>query len=150
MILFEVRVMELVQLFLWIVYPYSVAVIMAMALVWHYDSDSDDRAATRASRYLSCTVKALMLLSTGTGISIFLSGSISDEPVQLLRLMVSSAQLQPEMGLVLDISILSKVHFFLVFLFLLSLAFTKEFYYLLKPHLYVRKLFLKLNFEKKG
>jgi nitrate reductase gamma subunit len=142
--------MEMVQVFLWIVYPYTVAAIVAMGLVWQYDSASEEGARTKASRYLVCTVKALMVLSSATGIAIVLSNSISNEPVQLLRWLISLAQLQPDMDLVMNISILSKVHFIIVFLFLLSLAFTKEIYYLLKPHLYVKKLFLKLHFEKRG
>jgi nitrate reductase gamma subunit len=142
--------MEWVQVFLWIVYPYTVAAIVAMGLVWQYDSASEERTRTKASWYLGCTVKALMVLSSATGIAIVLSNSISNEPVQLLRWLISLAQLQPDMDLVMNISILSKLHFIIVFLFLLSLAFTKELYYLLKPHLYVKKLFLKLHFEKRG
>lgn len=68
-------------------------------------------------------------------------GDIANEPVLLLRWLISLAQLRPDMSLVMDVSILSKVHFIFVFLFLLSLAFTKEIYYLLKPHLYLKKIF---------
>lgn len=142
--------MEMVQILLWIVYPYSVAAIVGMGLVWQYDSAGDDDAESKASRYLACTVKALMVLSTGTGIAITLSGSVSNEPLLLLRLLISLAQLQPDMELVMNMSILSKVHFIFVLLFLLSMAFTKEIYYLVKPHLYVKKLYLKLHLEKRG
>lgn len=142
--------MELVQIFLWVVYPYSVAAIVGMGLVWQYDSAEDDGAESKFGRYLACTVKALMFLSTATGIAIVLSSSISNEPLLLLRLLISLAQLQPDMELVMNISTLSKVHFIVVFMFLLSMAFTKEIYYLVKPHLYVKKLYLKLHFEKRS
>jgi nitrate reductase gamma subunit len=142
--------MEMLQVFLWIVFPYTVAAILAMGLVWQYDSSCVEGANTKAGRLLLYVVRGLMFISTATGVSIVLTGSISNEPVQLLRWLLSLAQLQPDMDLVLDISILSTVHFIVVFLFLLSLAFTKEIYYVLKPHLYLKKILLKLQYEKRG
>jgi nitrate reductase gamma subunit len=146
----EVRAMEMLQIFLWIVYPYSVAATVAMGLVWQYDSSREEGTRSKAGRFLLVVVKTLMVASTATGIAIVLSSSIAYEPVLLFRWLISLAQLQPDMSLVTDVSILSKVHFIIVFLFLLSLAFTKEIYYLLKPHLYIKKIFLKLQFERRG
>lgn len=146
----EVRAMEMLQIFLWIVYPYSVAAIVAMGLVWQYDASREEGTRSKAGRLLLVIVKTLMAASTATGIAIVLSSSIANEPVLLLRWLISLAQLQPDMSLVTDVSILSKVHFIFVFLFLLSLAFTKEIYYLLKPHLYIKKIFVKLHFERRG
>ncbi|MBT2694310.1 respiratory nitrate reductase subunit gamma [Bacillus sp. ISL-55] len=142
--------MELIQLFLWIVYPYSVAAIVAMGLVWQYDASREEGTRSKAGRFLLVVVKTLMVASTATGIAIVLSSSIAYEPVLLFRWLISLAQLRPDMSLVTDVSILSKVHFIIVFLFLLSLAFTKEIYYLLKPHLYIKKIFLKLHLERRG
>lgn len=142
--------MEMLQIFLWIVYPYSVAAIVAMGLVWQYDASREEGTRSKAGRLLLVIVKTLMAASTATGIAIVLSSSIANEPVLLLRWLISLAQLQPDMSLVTDVSILSKVHFIFVFLFLLSLAFTKEIYYLLKPHLYIKKIFVKLHFERRG
>jgi nitrate reductase gamma subunit len=146
----EVRAMEMLQIFLWIVYPYSVVAIVAMGLVWQYDASREEGTCSKAGRFLLVVVKTLMVASTATGIAIVLSSSIAYEPVLLFRWLISLAQLQPDMSLVTDVSILSKVHFIVVFLFLLSLAFTKEIYYLLKPHLYIKKIFLKLQFERRG
>jgi nitrate reductase gamma subunit len=146
----EVRAMEMLHIFLWIVYPYSVAAIVGMGLVWQYDASGEEGPRSKAGRLLLGLVKTLMAASTATGIAIVLSGSIAYEPVLLFRWIISLAQLQPDMSLVMDVSILSKVHFIVVFLFLLSLAFTKEIYYLLKPHLYLKKIFLKLHFERRG
>lgn len=142
--------MEMLHIFLWIVYPYSVVAIVAMGLVWQYDASREEGTRSKAGRLLLGIVKLLMAASTATGIAIVLSSSIAYEPVLLLRWLISLAQLQPDMSLVMDVSILSKVHFIVVFLFLLSLAFTKEIYYLLKPHLYLKKIFLKLQFERRG
>jgi len=142
--------MEMLQIFLWIVYPYSVVAILAMGLVWQYDASREEGSRSKAGRLLLVVVKTLMAASTATGIAIVLSSSIAYEPVLLLRWLISLAQLQPDMSLVMDVSILSKVHFIIVFLFLLSLAFTKEIYYLFKPHLYLKKIFLKLHFERRG
>ncbi|GAM15697.1 respiratory nitrate reductase subunit gamma [Mesobacillus selenatarsenatis] len=142
--------MEMLQIFLWIVYPYSVAAIVAMGLVWQYDASREEGTRSKAGRFLLVVVKTLMVASTATGIAIVLSSSIAYEPVLLFRWLISLAQLQPDMSLVMEVSILSKVHFIVVFLFLLSLAFTKEIYYLLKPHLYIKKIFLKLQFERRG
>ncbi|WP_209437929.1 MULTISPECIES: respiratory nitrate reductase subunit gamma [Mesobacillus] len=142
--------MEMLHIFLWIVYPYSVVAIVAMGLVWQYDASREEGTRSKAGRLLLGIVKILMAASTATGIAIVLSSSIAYEPVLLLRWLISLAQLQPDMSLVMDVSILSKVHFIVVFLFLLSLAFTKEIYYLLKPHLYLKKIFLKLQFERRG
>jgi nitrate reductase gamma subunit len=142
--------MEMLQIFLWIVYPYSVAAIVAMGLVWQYDASREEGTRSKAGRLLLVVVKTLMAASTATGIAIVLSSSIANEPVLLFRWLISLAQLQPDVSLVMNVSILSKVHFIVVFLFLLSLAFTKEIYYLLKPHLYIKKIFLKLQFERRG
>jgi nitrate reductase gamma subunit len=142
--------MEMLHIFLWIVYPYSVAAIVGMGLVWQFDASGEEAPRSKAGRLLLVLVKTLMAASTATGIAILLSGSIAYEPVLLFRWIISLAQLQPDMSLVMDVSILSKVHFIVVFLFLLSLAFTKEIYYLLKPHLYLKKIFLKLHFERRG
>ena len=142
--------MEMLQIFLWIVYPYSVAAIVAMGLVWQYDASIEEGTHSKAGRLLLVVGKTLMAASTATGIAIVLSSSIANEPVLLFRWLISLAQLQPDMSLVMDVSILSKVHFIIVFLFLLSLAFTKEIYYLLKPHLYIKKIYVKLHFERRG
>ena len=142
--------MEMLQIFLWIVYPYTVTAIVAMGIVWQYDATREEGTASKASRLLVYVVRGLMVASTATGIVIVLSSSIANEPVQLLKWLISLAQLKPDLNLVLNISILSKVHYIIVFLFLLSLAFTKEIYYLLKPHLYLKKIFLKLQFERRG
>lgn len=142
--------MEMLHIFLWIVYPYSVVAIVAMGLVWQYDASREEGTRSKAGRLLQGVVKTLMAASTATGLAIVLSSSIAYEPVLLLRWLISLAQLQPDLSLVTDVSILSKVHFIVVFLFLLSLAFTKEIYYLLKPHLYLKKIFLKLHFERRG
>lgn len=146
----EVRAMEMLQIFLWIVYPYTVAAIVVMGLVWQYDSSREEGSQSKAGRLLAYAVKGLMIVCTVTGIAIVLSGRLSNEPVLLLKWLISLAQLQPDKELILDISILSKIHFISVFLFLLILAFTKEISYLLKPHLYLKKLFLKLQLEKRG
>jgi nitrate reductase gamma subunit len=146
----EVKVMEMLQVFLWIVYPYTVAAIVSMGLVWQYDSSREEDAATAGGQILVYLVRTFMIISSATGIAIVLSSSKSYELIQLLRWLVSLAQLQPDMNLIHGISILSKVHFIVVFLFLLSLAFTKEIYYLFKPHLYFKKIFLKLHLEKRG
>ncbi|RSD29371.1 respiratory nitrate reductase subunit gamma [Mesobacillus subterraneus] len=142
--------MEMLQVFMWIVFPYTVAAIVAMGIVWRYDAAGEEAAASTSGKILVYVVKGLMAASTATGIVIVLSSKISDEPILLLKWLVSLAQLEPDLTLILDISILSKVHFIVVFLFLLSLAFTKEFYYLFKPHLYLKKKILKLQFEKRG
>ncbi|WLR57711.1 respiratory nitrate reductase subunit gamma [Mesobacillus subterraneus] len=140
----------MLQIFLWIVYPYTVAAIVAMGLVWQYDESREEETRSKAGSFLLVVVKTLMVASTATGIAIVLSSSIAYEPVLLFRWLISLAQLQPDMSLVTDVSILSKVHFIIVFLFLLSLAFTKEIYYLLKPHLYIKKIYLKLQFDRRG
>lgn len=142
--------MEMVQMFLWIVFPYTVAAIVAMGIVWQCDASREEGTHSKAGKFLLILVKILMAASTATGIAIVLSSSIANEPVLLLRWLISLAQLQPDMSLIRDVSILSKVHFIIVFLFLLSLAFTKEIYYLLNPHLYLKKIYLKLQFEKRG
>jgi nitrate reductase gamma subunit len=142
--------MEMLQIFLWIVYPYTVAAIVAMGIVWQYDATREEGTTSKASRLLVYVVRGLMVASTATGILIVLSSRIANEPVQLLKWLISLAQLKPDLNLVLNISILSKVHYIIVFLFLLSLAFTKEIYYLLKPHLYLKKIFLKLQFDRRG
>ncbi|CAM3772773.1 NarG-like domain-containing protein [Mesobacillus thioparans] len=142
--------MEMHQMFLWIVYPYTVVAIVGMGIVWRYDASRGEESRSTAGKFLLLVVKVMMAASTATGLAIVLSSSMADELVLLLRWLISLAQLEPDISLILEISVLSKIHFVVVFLFLLSLAFTKEIYYLFKPHQYLKKIYLKLQYEKRG
>ncbi|PLR97641.1 respiratory nitrate reductase subunit gamma [Bacillus sp. T33-2] len=145
--------MGMLQIFIWIIYPYTVAATVVMGLVWQYDPakefDEPD-VITKARRILVNAVKALLILSTLTGMGMLLFGSIADEPVRILRWVLSLVQLKPDMELVSNISILSQAHFIIALSFLMGLAFTNKVSYLLKPHEYVKKLLIKIQYAKRA
>ncbi|CAM3659772.1 respiratory nitrate reductase subunit gamma [Mesobacillus zeae] len=140
--------MDIGQVLLWIVFPYSVGAIVAMGMIWQQDIPKDAEEAvgyTIQGKVLVFSVKLLLLLSSISGLAIIFIFGLTDEPVQLLRWLLSMLQFQPDIDLVKNISLLSRAHLITAFLFLLLLAFTNKISYLFKPHLYVKRLCMKLD-----
>ncbi|MBA4536479.1 respiratory nitrate reductase subunit gamma [Bacillus aquiflavi] len=139
--------MEILQIILWIVYPYFAIAILGMGLVWRFDDDvnyiENPPYSVRASKILKCTVKSLLLLSLFSGISVFIFRSITNEPLLLFYWFVSLVQLNPDMDLIMNISILSRTHLLFLFTFLTMTSLTSYITYLIKPHLYIKNRLIK-------
>lgn len=136
--------MEMYHLMLWIVFPYSVAAIVGMGLIWQLDVPigAGDKAISKTKPITAFLLRVLLLLSTLSG---FWMLYLSEQFVQLLLWLLSLIQFNPDMDLILNSSIIFQVHFIFVFLFFLLLAFTNKVRYLLKPHLCFKSLLSKFE-----
>lgn len=142
--------MGIFQALLWMIYPYMVAVIFTMGIVWNCDTTElyqDNNKATRKSNVFRQTVKGFLFLSTATGIAILVFNGFDKESIHLFQWVVSLIQLRPDMELIMNLSILARMHIVLVLTSLLMLSFTKYINYLLHPLLYYRKQNLKIGQE---
>lgn len=136
---------EIYQSLLWIVFPYSVVAIFGMGLIWQFETPGA-KPWSVGEKILTISLIALLGLCTITGLAMVY---VSDEYAQFFLWMISLVQLQPDMGLVMSISILPKIHFIIALLFLLSLAFSRQIVYLLKPHLLIKRVFTRVQYIKR-
>lgn len=142
--------MGIFQASLWMIYPYMVAVIFTMGIVWNCDTTElygDNNKVIRKSNVFRQTVKGFLFLSTATGIAILVFNGFDKESIHLFQWLVSLIQLRPDMELIMNLSILARMHIVLVLTSLLMLSFTKYINYLLHPLLYYRKQNLKISQE---
>ena len=130
----------------WIVFPYTVMAIVGMGLIWQLQTPNGGKTKSTSERILTGSLKWLLVLCTLTGLVVI---HLYDEITQLFLWFLSFVQLHPDMSLIKDISLLSQVHIVIIFLFLLSLAFSNKIGYLSKPHSYLKELVLKLNLVKR-
>ncbi|WP_053361870.1 respiratory nitrate reductase subunit gamma [Bacillus sp. FJAT-27251] len=129
--------MEIEKLLLWIVFPYMVVAIFGMGVIWQFDTPAGTSASSIPERILTRSLKCLLILCTITGVGLI---HFTDEFTRLLLWLLSLLQLRPDLSLILNASLLSKMHFIIVFVFLLALAFTNKMAYIIKPHLYIKRL----------
>jgi nitrate reductase gamma subunit len=139
--------MEMLHVVLWLIYPYTIMVIIGMSLVWQYDiakvlEDADVNLKT--SQALRKAITSLLCLSSITGIAVLFSSSMPNDPEHLFDWLLSLLQFHPDLSVIMNISILSQVHLFLVLTLLLLLSFTKYISYLFIPH-----HIIKFQLEKK-
>jgi nitrate reductase gamma subunit len=147
--------MEMLHVVLWMIYPYTVVAILGMGLVWQYDMATvieDSEVEFKTSQLLRRTITSLMGLSFLTGIAVVLFSHMTNEPRQLFDWVISLLRLNPNPELIMNISILSQVHLFLVLTLLLVLSFTKYISYLFIPHKIIKVQLVKklTNCEKKA
>ncbi|GEM_PF-3695238 len=128
--------MGLLQMMLWLVYPYAVIAVLGMGLIWQVHprlEQEEVRSIQRFHKFLNRTTIALMLLSFLTGIGVVLFNRISDDPEKLYHWVKSLMHLEPDTALIEDISLLSRTHFILLLTFLFILPFSKYIRYLWIP-----------------
>lgn len=138
------------QTLLWMIYPYMVAVIFAMGIVWNCDTTElfqNNIKLNRKSNVYRKTVKGLMLLSIATGISILIFNGFEKDSIHLFQWLVSLLSLRPDMELIYKLSILSRMHIILVLTCLLMLSFTKYINYILHPFFHYRKQSINMSHE---
>lgn len=125
--------MDLLQIMLWLVYPYAVVAILGMGLIWKVNTplDQDESSSFKKGyQFLNRTTIGLMILSFLTGIGVILFDNISNDPEKLFYWVRSLVYLEPDMELIGSISFLSRSHFLLLLTFLMILPFSKYVMYL--------------------
>lgn len=134
--------MGILQTLLWMIYPYMVAVIFTMGIVWNCDPTvlyKENYQTARKNNVYRYAVSALLLLSTATGVAILLYNGVAKESLQLYQWLLSLILLRPDMELIANLSLLSRMHIVFVLTSLLLLSFSKYMNYMLHPLVYFRK-----------
>lgn len=120
-----------------------------MGLLWQNDpgTDSHDNGSgtMRCSKSIKVTLKCLVVLCVFSGIAIIFMYGMSNEPKQLLNWVISLITLQPKTEIIMNISLLAQIHVVLLFTFVLVLSFTSHVKYIIKPHLFVRNIHMKMK-----
>ncbi len=132
--------MEIYQLLLWIVFPYSVSAVVGMGLIWQLDAPGGNNDNSKSQYVIKAVLRTMLILSALSG---FWMMHFSDDSHHLLLWVASLIQFKPDLNLITNSSIILRAHFIIVFLFLLLLAFTNKVTYLYKPHLYIKSLMAK-------
>lgn len=128
--------MNMLQIILWLVYPYAVVAILGMGLIWKANPpvyQEEQESVKKYHIFLNRTTIGLMFLSFGSGIVILLFNGIANESAMLYQWVLSLINLDPNMELIRSISFLSRTHFLLLLTFLLLLPFSKYICYLWPP-----------------
>lgn len=128
--------MDLLQVMLWLVYPYAVVAILGMGFIWKANTpiEQEERGVLRLGyKFLNRTTIGLMILSFASGIAVIMFNGIANESVKLYHWVMSLVYLDPDMDLIRSISFLSRTHFLLLLTFLVLLPFSKYIRYLWPP-----------------
>ncbi|WP_316571097.1 respiratory nitrate reductase subunit gamma [Neobacillus sp. YIM B06451] len=126
--------MELLQWFVWLVYPYTVAAVLGMGIVWQYDTrDQFDNMQRKSGMILNRIVKMLWLLTTLTGIGLIVFNGATGELAAMAGWMIGFLHFSPDMEILKHASLLLQIHVILLFTFLLFFSFTKYVSIVFKP-----------------
>ncbi|WP_181884625.1 respiratory nitrate reductase subunit gamma [Neobacillus piezotolerans] len=118
----------------WLVYPYTVAAVLGMGIVWKYDTPEYFGEMQRKSGLiLNKTVKVLWLLTTVTGIGLIAFYRATDEFATMFGWLIGFLHFSPDMELLKHASLLLRIHLILLFTFLLFFSFTKYVSIVFKP-----------------
>lgn len=126
--------MELLDWFVWLVYPYTVAAVLGMGIVWQYDTPVQfDIMERKPGRVLNTIVKVLWLLTTLTGIGLIAFSRAAEELSTMFGWLIGFLHFSPDMELLTNASLLLRIHLILLFTFLLFFSFTKYVSIVFKP-----------------
>ncbi|MBM4764226.1 hypothetical protein GNT69_18340 [Bacillus sp. B15-48] len=134
--------MEMYEILLWVVFPYTVLAIVGMGLIWHRQNS----CGSKGQRLLTGVINSLFILSTVSGLAMIY---FSNEYAQFFLWLISLIKLNPDMSLITTISVLPKVHFLITLFFLLGLAFSNKIVYVLKPHLFIKNFIIRYQVAKR-
>ncbi|WP_409274399.1 respiratory nitrate reductase subunit gamma [Neobacillus sp. SCS-31] len=126
--------MELLQWFVWLVYPYTVAAVLGMGIVWQYDTqDQFGNMQRKSGMILNRIVKMLWLLTTLTGVGLIVFNGATGELAAMAGWMIGFLHFSPNMEILKHASLLMQIHVILLFTFLLFFSFTKYVSIVFKP-----------------
>lgn len=140
--IFGGRKMDLLQITLWVIYPYAVVAIIGMGIIWQVSGSGEqdhEKLYKKMSLFLKHSIIGLMVLSFATGLGVILFYSISNDPEKLFFWVKSLVILEPDMDLIGSISVLSRTHLLLLLTLLLMLSLSKYIRYLWSPLFFLKK-----------
>lgn len=116
---------------IWLIYPYSVVVILAMGFIWRVDEHAvENDGMEKRNVIVSYALRILILLFTGTGIAIFAFGHLGTESKYLGKWIVSLVKFQPDSTLIVHTHLLVKLNLLTLLSFMLTLSFSDKMYHL--------------------
>lgn len=119
--------MEMMDMILWIIYPYMVAMIMMMGSVWQCDYSvlySENKYFSNLSKFLLLTVKGLFTLSLFTGFAVFFN-KVGNDSLDLLYWGISFITFRPNLHFINEMSLLTRMHMLVLFTFFLMYSFSR-------------------------
>lgn len=126
--------MGLFHWFAWLVYPYTVAAVLGMGIVWQYESFAMfEEMQVKSGVILNRIVKLLWLFTTLTGCGLIVFYRSTDDLPNMLQWLLGFLHFSPDLSLLKHASILLQIHLLLLFTFLLFFSFTKYVSVLFKP-----------------
>ena len=138
--------MELLDIILWIIYPYSVIPIVLMGLIWQYDFEYIKQYSTESGiqtlSIVKWMIRFLLIIVTMTGISLVFVDQLNGDRLLLVQWLIGLMTLSPSIDLILHSSIVTKIHIFTFFTLLFILPFTTYIRFITKP---IRYIFNKQN-----
>lgn len=131
--------MGLFHWFAWLVYPYTVAAVLGMGVVWQYESLAMfEEMQVKSGAILNRITKLLWLFTTLTGIGLIAFYRSTDDLPNMAQWLLGFLYFSPNLSLLKHASVLLQIHLLLLFTFLLFFSFTKYVSVLFKP-LYILK-----------
>lgn len=130
------RKMDLLQIIIWLIYPYVVVAVLGMALIWRVNGPSvqeEMKFLYKLGAIVNRMILVLMVLSFLSGFGVIAFYSMTNEPEKLFYWVRSLIYLQPDLDLIGSISFLSRTHFLLLLTLLLALSFSKYIGLLSRP-----------------
>lgn len=122
--------MEIFNMILWVIYPYTVLIIVMMGRLWKCDFSQlykGNKIFESISTILFIVVKALLWLSLLSGAaSLFVSG-VGNDLLDMLYWGISFISFRPNTDLIEKMSLLTQLHMMVLFTFFLVLSFTMFF-----------------------
>ncbi|KAA9027535.1 respiratory nitrate reductase subunit gamma [Niallia endozanthoxylica] len=122
--------MEIFNMILWVIYPYTVLIIVMMGRLWKCDFSQlykGNKIFESIGTVLFIVVKALLWLSLLSGAaSLFVSG-VGNDLLDMLYWGISFISFRPNTDLIEKMSLLTQLHMMVLFTFFLVLSFTMFF-----------------------
>ncbi|WP_071393883.1 respiratory nitrate reductase subunit gamma [Bacillus tuaregi] len=122
--------MELLKMILWVIYPYTVLIIVMLGRLWKCDFTelyNENKILERLGMGLFIAVKALLWLSLLSGVASLLVSGMRNDLMEMLYWGISFISFQPNTDLIEQMSLLTQLHLMVLFTFFLVLSFTMSF-----------------------
>ncbi|WP_338449067.1 respiratory nitrate reductase subunit gamma [Niallia oryzisoli] len=122
--------MEMFRMILWVIYPYTVLLIVMMGYLWKCDYSkiyNGNKTFERVCKVLFIAVKALLWLSLLSGAAALFESGKGNDLLDMLYWGISFISFRPNTGLIEQMSWLAQMHIMVLFTFILVLSFTLPF-----------------------
>lgn len=136
--------MDMMKVFIWLVYPYLVLAIFGMGFIWQvnipvFTTSEEYRKNQLIHKFFNRFLMILLILSFITGICVFIFYHVTNEPILIFHWVKSLVFLDPELEIIESISPLSRTHLILFSTFICLFAFSNKMKEVFKPIQFFKK-----------